>query len=163
MSFYRHSQHESILSTRHSPAGGRGVPVLLQANEEYQYREMERSFRDNGGIASADEVIAMLGRHTDQPISMLARWIVDREVLSFDWQARKVLPLFQFEMRALTLRPPVIDVIRELLPVLNDWELAFWFARPNGWLDGAAPVETIDLNARAVYDAARADRYLARA
>lgn len=160
---YLHSEHESVLSTRRLPPGQCGVPALLQANEDYQYREMERSFRANGGIASADEVTAMLGKHTDQPISMLARWIVGREVLNFDWRAHKMLPLFQFELRTMTLRPSVTDVISELVPVLNDWELALWFARPNGWVHDAAPVETIDVDARAVYDAARADRYLARA
>ena len=161
--FCLRSGHNLLLSSRRSPPGRRGVPALLQANQDYQYREMERSFRDKGGIASADEVSDMLGRHTDQPISMLARWIVDREVLSFDWQARKMVPLFQFEHHTMRLRPLVVDVIRELVPVLNDWELSLWFAHPNGWLDDAAPVDTIDVDARAVYEAARADRYLARA
>lgn len=163
MSFYPHSEHDPILSAWRLPPGRRGVPALLQANQDYQYREMERSFRANRGLASADEVTALLVRHTDQPISMLARWIVARDVLSFDWQARKLLPLFQFEPQTMTLRSSVVDVIRELAPVLNDWELALWFARPNGWLDDAAPVDTIDSDAGAVYDAARADRYLARA
>ena len=77
MSFYPHSEHDSILSAWRLPPGRRGVPAPLQANQDYQYREMERSFRANGGVASADEVTALLVRHTDQPISMLARWIED--------------------------------------------------------------------------------------
>ncbi|OUM02016.1 hypothetical protein [Variovorax sp. JS1663] len=121
---------------------------------------MDQAFRASGGIAGSDEVTALLRRHTDQPISVLARWIVDRDVLCFHWQSRSMLPLFQFDPHTLTPRQPVVAVLGELAPALSDWEIALWFARCNPWLDDAAPVDAIDVDQRAVYEAARVDRYL---
>lgn len=161
--FYLRSEHGQFHSIRRTLPVRRDAPALLQATQDDQYREMERSFRANGGIADVDEVTTLLGRHTDQPISVLAHWIVNRDVISFDWRGRTLLPLFQFDLDAMAPRASVTGVIRELVPVLNDWELALWFAAPNGWLDDIAPVDIIDSDAGAVYEAARADRYLARA
>ena len=140
----------------------RGVPALLQKEEDGRYRELLHAFRPGGGIASADEVTNLLRRRTDQPISVLARWIVDHQALSFRWQSLTMLPLFQFDLSTMTLRQPVSEVNRELLPALGGWDVALWFARPNAWLGDVPPVEAIATDARAVYDAARADRFLAR-
>ena len=140
----------------------RGIPVLLQAAESLEYREMEQAFRRTGGIVSADEAVAWLSRHTDQPISRLARWIVDHDVLSFQWRSRTVLPVFQFELSAMTPRPEVSAVIHELTPTLDDWETCLWFARPNASLGDAPPLEVIAHDAHAVYEAARGERYLLR-
>ena len=140
----------------------RPLPTLLQAAQAAQYAQMETTFRRHGGIAGAEEVTGMLGRHIDQPISRLARWIVQREVISFQWRARTLLPLFQFVPGTMDLRAPVSKALLELAPVLDDWELAWWFARPNAWLGDAAPVDRLAGQPDAVFDAARADRYLQR-
>lgn len=142
--------------------GQRARPALLQTPEERQYREMQLAFHASGGLAGSDELTRLLGKHTDQPVSRLARWIVAREVVSLDWQSCTMLPLFQFELPTMTLRPEVTPVLDELAPVLTEWELALWFARPNGWLGGAAPVDAVIAAPGAVLDAARADRFLAR-
>ena len=88
-------------------------------------------------------MVRLLGVRTDQPISMLARWIVDREVLSVHWQSRMMVPLFQFDRASMLPRRPVREVIGELAPVLDDWLLALWFARPNVLLGDVAPVDAI--------------------
>jgi len=151
--------------------GGNAFPVPsarvpldtpLQATEAGQYRHMEAAFRATGGISSSDEMVFRLRRHTDQPISCLARWIVDRHVISFDWHGRTMLPVFQFEPSTLVPRAEVTAVIRELVPALSDWEIVLWFAEPNVWLDERAPADAILRNAAAVFDAALAERYLVR-
>jgi hypothetical protein len=140
----------------------------LQTAQARQYRAMENAFSSTGGIVSADEVVTRLGRHTDQPISQLARWIVDHAVLSFPWRTRTMLPLFQFQFQfqfhlaSITIHPTVTAVIGELVPVLGDWDISVWFAEPNAWVSDTAPVEAIDRDVHAVLDAARAERYLAR-
>jgi hypothetical protein len=127
-----------------------------------QYSEMEAAFRPHGGIVGCDGVIELLHKRTDQPISRLARWIVDREVLSVHWQSRMMVPLFQFDRASMLPRSPVREVIWELAPVLDDWLLALWFARPNVLLGDDAPVDAIEANERAVVDAARVERFLLR-
>lgn len=143
-------------------AAGHSVAALLQTVKDREYREMQQAFRAGGGLANSDEVTRLLGVRTEQPISVLARWIVAHEVVSFEWNSRTMLPLFQFDLPAMTLRPEVAVVIRELAHVLSDWEIGLWFARPNAWLGDAAPIDSLASDPRGVHDAARADRYLAR-
>jgi hypothetical protein len=93
---------------------------------------------------------------------MLARWIVSREVVHFEWRSRTLLPLFQFELSTMRLGPEVTAIVRELEDVFDDWTMALWFAKPNTWLDDAAPAEVIYRDSRAVMNAARTDRFVAR-
>ncbi|MGZ5179561.1 MAG: hypothetical protein ACXWC6_00095 [Ramlibacter sp.] len=131
-----------------------------QAIEDSEYRELESAFRPHGGVAGCEAVTELLRGRMDQPISRLARWIVGREVLSLEWGSRLMVPLFQFDRFTMLPRPVVGEVLRELAPVLGDWSLALWFARPNALLGYRAPVEAIQGHARAVADAARAQRFL---
>ena len=146
---------ESILATPHPTVARHSVPALLRSTADRQYRCMVRAFHSTGGIASSDQVTEMLSRRTDQPISILARWIVDHSVLGFSWESRTMLPLFQFDLRAMTVRPAVTKVIRELVPLMSDWDVSLWFAQPNAWLAGKAPVDAIEADFHRVYAAAR--------
>lgn len=132
-----------------------------QRLEDKQYLAMDRMFSMTGGMFVGDDLIRRLRHTTDQPISMLARWIVGRQVVTFEWQRRLMAPMFQFELMHMTVRPAVTRVLEELAEVFDDWSLALWFAQPNSWLDGAAPAYIIGSDAEAVHAAARADRYIA--
>jgi hypothetical protein len=123
---------------------------------------MVQAYRRTGGLVSSDEVVPLLRRRIAQPISLLARWIVDRSVVSFVWQSQTLLPLFQFDLSDMSLRSGAAEVVAELTGAFDDWDLATWFARPNSWLRDAAPVDVIDADQPAVLQAARADRYIAR-
>jgi acyl-CoA synthetase (AMP-forming)/AMP-acid ligase II len=123
---------------------------------------MVHAYRRAGGLVSSDEVALLLRRRTAQPISLLARWIVARNVVSFEWQLQTLVPLFQFDLSDMSLRCGTAEVIEELSGAFDDWDLARWFAQPNSWLRNAAPVDVIDADQPAVMQAARADRYIAR-
>jgi hypothetical protein len=158
----RSSSYLPIPFTMPQPPARTSAPALLHSVEVLQYRQMERAFRASGGIVSSDEVVSLLLQHTEQPISQLAHWIVDRDVLSFPWQGHTVLPLFQFDLRTMKPRPPVNAVVHELVPTLSDWEACLWFATPNAWLADATPLVVVARDALAVLDAARGERYLVR-
>jgi hypothetical protein len=136
-------------------------PTFSQRLEDRQFLEMGRAFRATGGLVGGDDLARRLRRHSDQPISTLARWIVERRAVSLAWQAQTMLPVFQFDMSDMTLRPAVIAAVDELKDVFDDWDLALWFARPNAWLFDCAPVDVIAVDGPAVVDAARADRFIA--
>lgn len=125
------------------------------------YRAMVQQYRDSGGLATGDEVVRLMGEVFDQPVSVLARWIVEREVVCFIWKSEHLLPMFQFEPRSMSLRLPLRTVLSELVPVFDEWELAVWFSQPNSWLQGASPADLIGVDASAVLDAARTDRFIA--
>jgi hypothetical protein len=136
--------------------------AYLERLQACQYREIMNGFRASGGVISADEAVTLLMRRTDQPISRLARWIVDREVISLEWQARTVLPRFQFDLPTMTPRTSVSTVFRELIPALTDWEICLWLVTPNAWLANTSPLDAIASDPAAVVDAARGERYLLR-
>jgi len=131
-------------------------------SRESEFAMMQRAYRRTGGLAHGDEIARVLGERRGQPISTVARWIVSRTVISFDWHSQILLPLSQFDATDMLPRPAIAAVVRELIDVFNDWDLAVWFAQPNGWLRDAAPVDAIARNASDVLSAARAERFVAR-
>jgi hypothetical protein len=122
---------------------------------------MQRAFLPTGGIVSGDCFSGLLRHHLDQPISTLARWIVGRQVISFEEQGQIWLPMFQFEPASLRVRCAVRCVIEELRGVFDEWELAQWFAYPNSLLDGQLPANAVAGNEHGVLEAARIDRFIA--
>ena len=123
---------------------------------------MAQAYRSSGGMVAADELARLLRGRVEQPLSTVARWIVAREVVSFEWRSQTLLPLFQFDLHAARLRAPVAVVVRELAVVFDDWDLARWFSEPNAWLGDGVPAKLVDAHAGAVLAAARADRFIAR-
>jgi hypothetical protein len=145
------------------PRGAASAPAPWRHDaERTQHMAMVDAYRRSGGLLSGDEVALLLSAHSSQPISLIARWIVSRRVVSYVWQSQTLVPLFQFDRSDMSLRRGTSEVIAELADTFDDWELAAWFATPNSWLQGAAPVDLIDVGQPAVRQAARADRFIAR-
>lgn len=120
------------------------------------------AYRCSGGLARVDEVVTLLERGGQPAVATLARWIVERSVISFEWQAQTWLPWFQFRRADRVPDPALLAVFAELAAVYDGWELAHWFARPNAALGGGAPADLIISVPGAVLQAARADRFIAR-
>lgn len=152
------------LARKTSPSA-RKSPVLAAVTRSpwgQNFDQVEIAYRRSGGIASDADVVNRLRLCSDQPLSRLARWIVARDVVNFEHHGTTWLPLFQFGSEAPAVLPSVTSVIRELVDVFDDWELASWFALPNTWLQGIRPVDVIATHQCAVLEAARADRFIAR-
>src|SRR5205809_5101172 len=77
--------------SRRSPQGWRE----LQINGEFT--SMTRAFQRTGGMSHGDDIARRLSRYADQPISIVARWIVNKEALAIAWNHQTMLPLFQFD------------------------------------------------------------------
>ncbi len=125
-----------------------------------ELRRMLAAYGRAGGVATGDEVAGKMRDRFDRPVSQLARWIADRQLVSFTWGAAVLIPLFQFEEPAMARRPPVTDALAELRPFTDDWDCALWFVQPNCWLDGGLPIDRLASQASAVLHAARADRFV---
>ena len=144
------------------PAPARRAPFPGSGRlEDRQFAAMELAFARHGGLATADGVARLMRCRSSQPISTLARWIVDRRAVNIAWHGQTLLPMFQFDRESMALQAGVGDVVAELAHAFDDWELALWFAAPNSWLGDAAPVDRLHVEQPAVLDAARADRFIA--
>jgi hypothetical protein len=122
--------------------------------------EFREQFRGTGGLVDTDELLLLLRPKVSQPISQIARWITLEQVLSIKANAGTWFPVFQFAPDFTTLRPGLLSVLDELRPVLGDRGLAHWFCRTNLALNGRAPAELLPRSPTAVWEAARADRFL---
>ena len=121
---------------------------------------MAQAFVRHGGVVSAEEVALLLRRHHAQPVSQLARWIVGSKIVHFAEHSHTWVPLFQFHLDDMSIRPVIGQLLGELSPVLESEELAAWFVTPNAWLSNALPIEAVEADTVAVLDAARADRFV---
>ena len=154
--------HEVAAAQPSSMQPMRPPASLWPTDADARANEVLHAYRRTGGLASGDELTFLLRRRTSQPISMLARWIVERRVVSFGWRGEYLLPMFQFDRADMGVRRPVSAVLGEFDGTFDDWELATWFALPNTWLGDDAPVDVLPRDPHAVLQAARADRFVAR-
>ncbi len=118
------------------------------------------AYSRHGGVVSAEEVALLMRRHCEQPVSQLARWIVGSKIVHLAVQSQTWVPLFQFHLDDMSIRPAISTLLGELGAVLEADELAAWFVAPNEWLSGASPLETLEADFPAVLEAARADRFV---
>ncbi len=130
--------------------------------EDRQFQALRCAYARTGGLVYGDEMACLLRPHADQPVSVVARWIVARTIVNFEWRSQTFIPLFQFTRADLSLDAASAIAVKELGTVFDDWELALWFAQPNSWLHGRAPADAVAASPSEVVAAARADRFVAR-
>jgi hypothetical protein len=119
------------------------------------------ALRATGGLARGDELARWLEDRQRGDFVGLARLIAAGDVFSVAWQHSHWVPMFQFDLGDLSLRPAPRRVLAELPNKLDGWAIAAWFADPNPWLDKRRPVDLLEINLPAVLQAARADRFVA--
>jgi hypothetical protein len=122
---------------------------------------MRAAFRASGGTARGDDLARMMEDLHRVDYLSLARLVASARVFAFEFRGTYWIPMFQFDLRSLALRPGPQQVLAELAAEFDGWALATWFAQPNCWLDGAAPVDLLESNLAAVLVAARTDRFIA--
>jgi hypothetical protein len=132
-------------------------------DEEERQRNMRfvtllNAFRESGGLARANEVASQFQRRSDGNAAVLGDWLVKREAISFEWDSRLWMPLFQFNASDMSLRAGLADILTELVQVYDDWDLAHWFAKPNAWLSEELPANALAVAAPQVLWAACAER-----
>lgn len=145
-------------------AAPQGCQCEAHDNSDRQFVAMLDAYRDSGGLCRARELQEVIARSTDvggPDVTALNGWIMQREVICFNWQGNAWLPWFQFNRLGMTPRPQLHPVLQELNNVYDPWEIGCWFARPNPWLSGRTPVDALLPHLPEVLQAARAERFIA--
>lgn len=114
-----------------------------------------------GGVLGDRELLQWLrDLGEEQPISRLARLIVDGRIVSFEGDAGTWFPRCQFELGSGHVRPVVQCVLAELDKVFDRSELAEWLITPSPWLADETPASLLASQPGEVLEAARIDRFL---
>ncbi len=119
------------------------------------------AYRASGGTARGDDVARLLEEHRMGDFVSLARHIAAREIFGFEWRGALWIPMFQFELRDLSIKPAASTVLAELGSGFDGWERAAWFAQPNCWLNYRRPADVVQSDLAEVVAAARTDRFIA--
>jgi hypothetical protein len=130
------------------------IAVPRRRRDDAAVAELITGYVAKGGLASTDEVISLMRPYWRQPISVLAKWIVGRKVVSFTLCTQFLLPIFQFARPRMTPSQVVADCSIELGEFMDDQAFATWFVRPCEWLDWRMPIDLIANSPEAVVDAA---------
>lgn len=140
------------------------VPMADAVHEQRdaEFIQLLDAFRASGGLARGIDVAGLLRQGHERGAAMVSRWIAGGDVLHFRWHEDDWLPMFQFVRPGMAPQSALRRVLAELDSVLDDWDLARWFARPNPWLGGALPADLLATRAVQVEQAARADRFAFR-
>lgn len=104
-----------------------------------QLWRMREAFERAGGLCTSDQFAGRLRGLHSQPISCVARWIVNRQIVSFTWAGEIMVPCFQFIGGSLAPARIVARLLAELDPAMSDWEIGVWFATGNDALDARSP------------------------
>jgi hypothetical protein len=162
-----------LLAQQHARAAPRSPALGPTTVSDAEFSELCQGLQSSGGLIGADQLVGLMhdgGKRLpglpilqpiSQPISMVARWIVARQIVCISWRSQTLLPLFQFCDGRSSLRPGLAVVMAELTEVFDDWELALWFARGNSSLGSAAPADRLATHPEDVWQAARTDRFIA--
>ena len=119
--------------------GLRGAP-----RDQTTFRDLCESFRATGGIARADDLARLLEDFQCGNFASLAKRMASHEVLSFSWRGMHWVPMFQFDLRDLSLRRSPQQLLEACGAKFDGWALSCWLTTPSDELDGERPLDILD-------------------
>jgi len=138
------SQYEAASNASYQPItrGSKGFVSLLLA------------FRASGGMLDGDDLALLLAEYKQSDCMSLPVLIASGNLFRVTWRNTVWIPMFQFELSTLEIKPECGVVSSALEKSLDQWNAACWMILPNDRLDDRKPVDLIDTDFLAVLDAA---------
>ena len=116
---------------------------LAQASPEIERENAEAQARFIATVEchSAEGLAQLAGHEASNRSATANRWKSQGAIFGVRRLGRDRYPAFQFQDG----RPrKVIGKVLKALPRgMSPWQTAFWFSSPNGWLDGARPMDRL--------------------
>lgn len=154
----------SLLINAHAPAAPTSPTLdtlIGDAPTAGGFSALLAAYRATGGTARGDDVARLLDDHRLGDFDTLARLVASNAVFGFEWLSTLWIPMFQFKLRDLSIKPGAQLVMAELGASFDGWARAAWFALPNSWLNDRRPVDLMDTDLNEVLGVARIDRFIA--
>ena len=123
------------------------------------FTELLDAYRRSGGLARGSEVAMRAASRRQDGSAWLEDLLRRRMVISLDWHSGLWLPLFQFDRSDMSVREEVRRPCAELAPVMDGWDLAQWFIRPQCLLHHCSPLDMLETQPALVLDAARSTAF----
>jgi hypothetical protein len=156
-----------ITPTRHAAPRPPAAPLPFAPTQctpleplDVVFAELLNAYRRSGGLARASEVAMRAASRRRDGSAWLEDCLQRRVLISFDWHAGLWLPLFQFTPTDMSLREDVCRPCAELSGIMDGWELALWFVRPQCLLHHCSPLDMLDTEPALVLDAARCAHFV---
>jgi hypothetical protein len=144
-----------------SPASGRAAEDAVDfAPGDAGFIALCAAYRSSGGIARGADLAHWMAGRGEGDSRALAALIVGQQAFSFAWHGTFWVPMFQFSPQQPAWGAGARQVLAELAPLLEGWQLAVWFVRANTWLAGQRPLDLLADQSDRVLAAARTDRYV---
>lgn len=136
------------------------APSTVHDPDAETFASATAAYKCSGGLLAADAVAMSLDRQQGQGISRVARWIVDRNVLSISGFGGIWLPAFQLHPVSWTPRAELAPVLATLPLPTESWRWTDWFAEANELLNGRRPADLLACAPGEVLQAARQLRFV---
>ena len=115
--------------------------------------EAQADFIENEPCYSAEDLAILVGSDASNRSALATRLKTRGAIFGVKRLGKDRYPKFQF--RDGQPRKIIGKILKALPADMTPWQTAFWFVRPNGWLDGARPVDRLDDEAAVLQAAAR--------
>ena len=118
------------------------------------------AYRPSGGMVNGEELGQLLVNYQQSSAVGLADLLTSHQIFGFAWRNIFWIPMFQFELRNLTIRPESRLILVDLAKSFDEWGTATWFVQPNSCLDDQKPIDLFDSDFSSVLEAARSEKRL---
>ena len=98
---------------------------------------MRAEFLKTVACLTAADLSDMAGHEARNRSVTASRWKAQGKIFSVPFQRAELYPAFQFADGE--PRPAMARVMAALPTTMSNWQRAFWFTSPNGWLGGDQP------------------------
>jgi hypothetical protein len=139
------------------PANDGSISTVPSSNG---FSALLSAYRSTGGTARGADLARLLEHYRPCDFVSLSRLIALGALFGFEWRATLWIPMFQFDLRDLSMKEAPRQVLQELGRNFDDWTRAAWFVTRSSWLGGQRPVDLLTSRLPEVLDAARADRFV---
>ena len=142
----RMAEHHERISEEHIDAL---LGVLMPADPianarlelEIANARMRADFIRKEPCFTAPQISEMAGHEAKNRSVTASRWKHQGRIFSVPFQRQELYPAFQFADGEPV--PQLAGILAALPTGMSEWQKAFWFLTPNGWLGGVAPATSL--------------------